>query len=428
MIKIKDNFKAVYKNKNLLILCSIVFFIILTPHIRIKGLPSFRMEQLVVILFTLYAYIKLMFGGKIKKQNLQFPIMYLCFSFFVILSIIMGEIKGINFIANDFFELYKIYIYLSIYLIFSYTVKTKEDRVIIIKFIIFCLIISVLISAQQYFNILNLNERYVPLIAPTQYKSLVNDYPYPRVIGMTSNPNEYAVMPGIGAILSWVMYLNMGKKINLINLIIFILGVIMTKSRSGFAFMAIGIITYTFFYFVEHNFRIRKKEIIIDIKNSRHMLLALMLTVIIGIIIFIYLPKELTWRLIAGLNLKKDNSFQLRLLNWKEHLHYFKMSPLFGVGPTKIIKYKYAVDNEWLLFIKRYGIIGTSYFVLTFILPFIKRKDKEFKLIYFSLIAASAVYMIVVNIYSSFQVMPLIIIFASLIQGNKEFYKEHVLA
>ena len=407
MINIKHISKETSKDKKLLIAYIIIFFIILTPHVRIKGMPSFRLEQVVVILFSIYVFLKLIFGGTVTNTNHKFPLMYSFFSVFIVFSILIGSLKGINVIFSDFYELYKIYIYLGIYFIFSSLVETKEDKIKIVKFMIICLIVSVLISVQQYFNFFNLNEKYVPIIAPTQYETLVNNYPTPRVIAMTANPNEYAVMPGIGAILSWAIFLVTREKKNLIFLIIFVIGVLMTLSRSGFAFMAIGIIMFTIFYFFKYSFRIRKNfEIKINLKNTRIIILAVMAIIIFAIIIFIYLPKDLTWRLIAGFDLKVDSSFQARLSNWQEHLNYFKISPFFGLGPAKSIEYEYAVDNEWLLFLKRYGIIGTIYFVLSFVIPFIKSKDKFFKLVYFSVLLASAAYMIVVNIYSSFQVMP----------------------
>ena len=401
----------------------IIFFIILTPHVRIKGMPSFRLEQVVVILFSIYVFLKLIFGGTVTNTNHKFPLMYSFFSVFIVFSILIGSLKGINVIFSDFYELYKIYIYLGIYFIFSSLVETKEDKIKIVKFMIICLIVSVLISVQQYFNFFNLNEKYVPIIAPTQYETLVNNYPTPRVIAMTANPNEYAVMPGIGAILSWAIFLVTREKKNLIFLIIFVIGVLMTLSRSGFAFMAIGIIMFTIFYFFKYSFRIRKNfEIKINLKNTRIIILAVMAIIIFAIIIFIYLPKDLTWRLIAGFDLKVDSSFQARLSNWQEHLNYFKISPFFGLGPAKSIEYEYAVDNEWLLFLKRYGIIGTIYFVLSFVIPFIKSKDKFFKLVYFSVLLASAAYMIVVNIYSSFQVMPLVIILATLTSDKNQVH------
>lgn len=421
MINKNGSRKSILKSKNLFIIYIIIFSIILTPNIRINGIPSFRIEQVIVILFSISIFIRFILRKRVEFTNYKFPIMYSIFSFFIMLSILIGSIKGIKVIPNDFFEIYKIYIYIGIYIIFRAIIKNEDDKIKIINVIRICLAVSVIISIQQYFNILNLNDKYVPLIAPTQFKTLVNNYPYPRVIGMTSNPNEYAIMPGIGAIISWAMYSVTREKKNLIYLLIFILGALMTLSRSGFAFMVVGIITYTFLYFIKYGFRnTRFTGVKINTRAVRFIMFAILTLIILSTIIFIYLPKELTWRLIAGFDIKYDNSFQARLSNWVEHIDYFKISPFFGLGPAKSIEYEHHVDNEWLFFLRRYGIIGCFYIVLAFIIPFIKSKDKFFKLIYFSVLTASAVYMIVANVYSSFQVMPLIIILASLVLNDKK--------
>lgn len=412
----KKSQKLTNKKVELYIIYIIIFAIVLTPNLRIKALPSIRIEQLIILLLTINAIISLIKGTNIRIKKNKFVIMHSFFSVFIIFSILVGSIKGMKVIPNDFFELYKIYIYIGIFLITFSTVKTKEDRIKIIKFMMTCILISIIISIQQYFNLFNLNEKYVPLMAPTQYKTLVNNYPTPRVIGMTANPNEFAIMPGIGAILSWSMYLNTRKKKNLIFLYIYILGVLMTLSRSGFVFMVIGIAVNTFFYFVVNGININGfSEIKINLKNIRFIIFVIVLILLAAIIIFGYLPKDLTWRIVRGFDLKTDSSFQARLSNWEEHINYFKMSPVFGMGPAKFIKYKHHVDNEWLFSLRRYGIVGTLYFVISFVIPFTKGKDKFFKHIYFSVLLASSAYMLVVNIYNSFQVMPLIMVLAALI-------------
>ena len=421
MVNNKENQeKLTYNNKNRIVY-AIIFSIILIPSIRYKVIPSFRIEQVIVILFTIYMYCKLTFGGKIKKSNMTFPFMYLGFSFFIILSILIGSFKGIKVVPNDFFEIYKIYIYLGIYLITLSMVKNKEDKIKIIKFMILCILISVLISIQQYFNLFNLNERYVHIIAPTQFRTLVNNYPFPRVVGMTSNPNEYSVMPSIGAILSWGMYSITKKKKNLIYMMICIFGVLLTMSRSGFVFMASGIAIFTFLYSLKPSFSINNIiEGRINLKALRFMMFSIVILTFIGIVIFNYLPQELTWRLMSGVKIKSDNSFQARVRNWKEHITYFKMSPIFGIGPAKSIEYEKHVDNEWLLFLRRYGIVGCSYIVFIFVFPFIKSNDKFFKYIYFSVLIGSALYMIPAIIYNSFQIMPLIMILAGLVPNNNK--------
>ena len=201
-----------------------------------------------------------------------------------------------------------------------------------------------------------MNEKYVHIIAPTQYRTLVNDYPYPRVIGMTSNPNVYAVMPGIGAILSWSMYIVTKERKNLIYMAIFIVGTLMTLSRSGFVFMVIGILTFTYLYVLKSSISIYKGKI--NLIKVRFLLISFIILVVFGVIIFNYLPDRLTWRLIRGIDIKSDISFQARIRNWKEHIEVFKLNPLFGVGPAKSIEFEHHTDNEWLFLLRRYGVIG----------------------------------------------------------------------
>ena len=103
------------------------------------------------------------------------------------------------------------------------------------------------------------------------------------------------------------------------------------------------------------------------------------------------------------------------------------MSPIFGLGPAKSIEYGSYADNEWILFLRSYGIIGTTYIVLTFLLPFIKSKDKFFKYIYFSVLLGSVLYMVPAAIYHIFQIMPLIMILAGLISNDKNKINNEIL-
>ncbi|KUO49305.1 MAG: hypothetical protein APF76_16005 [Desulfitibacter sp. BRH_c19] len=409
-----------HSSNNLWMIYIIIFSVILIPDIRITSIPAFRVEQIVVVIYAIFLYMKLMLRKKtgINRQNIKFPVLYLCFSFFIIISIVVGSVKGVKVIPRDYFELYKIFIYLGIYLITLLTFKNEKDKLKVLKFTIFILLISVAIATQQYFNLFNLNEKYVQIIAPTQFRTLVNNYPFPRVIGMTSNPNEYAVMPGIGAVLSWGLYLNTKEKKNILYMMVFIVGVLMTLSRSGFLFMSVGIIMFTFLYVFKSNIS-NFLQGNVDLKVVKVVIFSVVFLIIIGIIIFNFLPQELTWRLMRGINIGADSSFQARLSNWEEHIVRFKSSPIFGLGPAKSIEYEHSVDNEWLLFLKRYGIIGTIYIVFIFIFPVIKSKGNSFKYLYFSILTGSAVYMIPAIIYNCFQIMPLIMILAALIPDNK---------
>lgn len=415
MINLND-FQEPSKKNKLIVIYLMIFSIILTPDIDPGRIPSFRIEQIIVSLFFVHALIKVMLGKPVRINSYRFPLMFLGLAFFTVLSIFVGAQKGIRIIPNDFFELYKIFVYLGIYLITDSLLLDHGDKLKVLNFMRICLVISVMISVQQYFNLFGLNEVYVPLIAPTQARFLINDYPFPRVVGLTSNPNEYAIMPGIGVIVSWAMYSLDRNKRNLAFMAVFILGVLMTLSRSGFIFVAVGIVMYTILYFFRCTIRRSRSSLIIADRHSLEFItFALLMGAVMIIAFFTIVPEELTWRLIRGLNLSSDSSFQARLTNWVEHIDYFKMSPVFGLGPAKAIVYQAQADNEWLLFLRRYGVVGCTYIALIFFVPFRRSRDRFYSLIYFSTISAAAVYMLVANIYSSFQVVPLIIILAAMI-------------
>ena len=179
--------------------------------------------------------------------------------------------------------------------------------------------------------------------------------------------------------------------------------------------MASSIATFTFLYFKSSfNFKTLVKGRI-NLKAIRILILSIFILTLLGLIIFNYLPEELTWRLMRGINIQTDSSFQARLRNWREHIDYFKSSPLFGLGPAKSIEYEHHVDNEWLLFLRQYGVVGCFYITFTFLSPLINKKDTFFRNLYLSILVGSALYMIPAVIYNSFQIMPLIMIMIGLI-------------
>src|SRR5690554_1644558 len=129
-------------NKNILIIYGMIFSLILIPNIKLGGIPAFRVEQIIVTLVTLYAFIKVLSGKNINIKNSLFVFMYIGLSFLIFISILIGSFKGIVVIPSDFFEMYKIFIYLNTYIITTKIVTSNEDRIKVVKFTIFCLLIA----------------------------------------------------------------------------------------------------------------------------------------------------------------------------------------------------------------------------------------------------------------------------------------------
>ena len=77
---------------------------------------------------------------------------------------------------------------------------------------------------------------YIFIIAPTQFKTLVGGYSWPRVVGLSNNPNVYAVIVSIGLLIGFSLYLYEKKKHNLFFLAINFIVLMMTLSRAGLTF------------------------------------------------------------------------------------------------------------------------------------------------------------------------------------------------
>lgn len=407
-------------NKEIYIMYTIIFLIILTPYVRINSSISFRLEQIIIILF-LFPLLFARDMKKILKEN-PFIFLFLIFSAFMGISIFVGYIKGFEIVLRDYYEFYKVFIYLGTFIMGKLIIKNDEDRVNVMNFILLCLILVSIIGFQQYFNLFNLNEKYIPLIAPNQSRTLINNYPTPRIIGMNSNPNLYALLPSLGILISQTLYFIKKEKVYLFIIPILFLSTLMTLSRSGIIFLIIGLfINMILFY---------KKNIDKHMKNnSKLKFYAKKVFILIGIItlIFLVLPHRFTWRLLRGINISTDSSFQGRLLNWKEHFEYFKMSPFFGIGPGKGIRFNSYPDNEWLLLLRRYGIIGTISLSLSFVVIILNSKKSYYKNFLISIFIGLVFYMIPGILYNSFEVMTFIMVLVSITRnkGENTFYSNY---
>jgi len=146
--------------------------------------------------------------------------------------------------------------------------------------------------------------------------------------------------------------------------------------------------------------------------------------IIILIIIVIFLlqivPEKFLERIGELADIKSAASWQARLIRWKPHFEAWKESPIIGWGPAKATM-ETIVDNEWLLILRRYGILGcvvlfslgaSFYRGLSKILLY--SQVKEAKCIAIALQAtllSYLVYMIPLSVYHSLQIMPILLVF-----------------
>ena len=87
--------------------------------------------------------------------------------------------------------------------------------------------------------------------------------------------------------------------------------------------------------------------------------------ILIVLLVFWLAPEKFFIRMASGLTIGGDESWQLRMGRWDEALSLWRQSPVFGWGPGKRTM-STIVDNEWLLLLRRYGVLGVTVFILWF--------------------------------------------------------------
>jgi O-antigen ligase len=389
----------------------IIFSVVLTPSLNMPGsLPMLRVEELLVLALLLFALTWLAAGGRLSLHFSPLQPLLFFFGAVILFSILVGAYQGLNPHLRDFMEHVKLLKYLVLFTAVASLADTKERRLKAVDFTIVTIVISALIGITQYFNFLGLNERYVPLIAPTQYRTLVGGYPSPRIVSLSANPNEYAVIAAIGVLLCVAMFLQRRRAYYLLGGGISLLGVLMTLSRSGMVFLLVSLAIFIALTF----FRIAQ----VNSEQLKFFFAFLLLTVLFVLLFIAFAPEALVWRLMEGMNLQTSTSWLARVARWEESIVLIRESPFFGWGPAKNIDFQWAPDNEWFYLVRRYGLIGTAYLVAAFLLPayFVYNREEShvYRHLYLAILCGSAVYMIAAVIYHSLQVMSLIMVVAAL--------------
>ncbi|WP_170158494.1 O-antigen ligase family protein [Aquisalibacillus elongatus] len=314
----------------------------------------------------------------------------------------------------EFTEFVKLFKYIIIYTIaFSYFQIVKDyegEKQNTFNFIFSLSVILFIISLQQYFNVFNLNEIYIKSVAPTQFETLIDNYPNPRPVGMVGNPNELGYLFVIISLLT--LYILLKGKFRYIYLLYFglnVLGVFLTLSRSSLVALLVGI-TVLIFLMVFKNY------LILNLYKFKRLIMLFTISIIILVITILFtdFQEKILWRFGALLEISNDNSWNARVDHWSENLKLLKDNVLLGVGPLSRAELKYAADNEWLLLLRSYGVIGTIYFIMLFFVPHINSYKTEYRALILSILLSASVYMLPVAVFNSLVIMPFVLIILSI--------------
>jgi O-antigen ligase len=396
---------------------------ILSPSIRfLEGLPAIRLEGIVALVaFGLFLLRHLTMNHRIKLRSNPAYKWFALFGVSILCSIAYAAVvKGYYPIGRDFWELGKL---LEYFLIFALVSSLRISSVNFARYYWIALglfLLSVLFGFAQYFNLGDINAVVSPYYAPTQmYGLLVHG----RIMGTTSNPNEFGALLVLASsmALSGALFFQrrLSRFASWLCLAVFILALMYTLSRSSLVALAIAIVVILTLYMATG----------MSAPKLRRLLLAIMLLGVIGVVDMQLVPGKFSPRVSQLTDISQANSWQGRLDKWTSNIAAWRQSPLFGWGPGKATM-PTVVDSEWLLLLRRYGLIGVMVFIMWFASYFlelgrISRSSlmPEVMALTTALQAtavAYAAYMIPAAIYHSLQLMPIVLVLLGLAYSQRD--------
>lgn len=399
------------------IVVPLIFVSILLPPIRMpEAVPNIRFE----LIFVFIAWILLLLGSLSVGRGITFkwnPV-YKWFFFFgavIFISIIHAALaKGYYPMWRDFFEFAKLLEYFLIFvLLASLDISASELRkyYLISSSVFLC---SAFLGFAQYWNILGINDIISPYYAPTQMRGLLV---HGRITGTTGNPNEFGALMVLAASLSLsgALWLK-GRGVRIFSFLafgIYVFAIILTLSRSALIALAFAVFLI-----------LLKYPIMAGIPKT----IKKFLPVAVGLFVIILLitqlaPPKFFFRVEQLLHFTEATSWQGRVANWETHFAIWTESPWLGWGPGKATMGT-IVDNEWLLLLRRYGVVGLAIFLGLFGSLFlglsrIRRVNSETSVVALSValqgtLVGYALYMMLAAVYHSLQLMPILLLFLGL--------------
>ena len=378
-----EAFLKKFDKKNLLLLLKwgifvIIPLLILTPEIRIFS-PAIRLDEVVLLfLVIIYGLYKL----KVKKIRVS-VVDYLFAALFssVVVSIAFSYIReGGGFYFGDAFELAKIIKYYLLYRILFIINWKRGDLSRVIRVVVISFVLSVSFSFFQYFNIFDVNNNLMQYFTkPYHIRVILNAG---RVVGTFKNANSWALVLGLPLFYIFATLIskleNKGNHIKEGMALLFFLFVvltsgIMTMGRTATVANSISLFIISFALWFFPYKKIGKPRI------AKEIFLVFSIFTIMSVMAFAfvtYIPNKkgtmtILDRFDAGFQemglVEEDvgasyQSWSSRVVKWGDVLRRSAESPIFGYGPSKSPespdKLDYIVDNEYLLYFYRYGLLG----------------------------------------------------------------------
>lgn len=395
----------------------LMFVSILLPSIKLPmGVPSVRPEFIVVLV----AWGLLLLGYPATRYLIRIrrcPAYkwFGLFGFSIVLSMAYASwFKGQPLLGRDFWELAKVFLYFLICaLVASQTIGPMNlKRYYKLALLVF--VLSALMGFLQYIDFAGINEVVSPYYAPTQMGGLLT---HGRINGTMPNPNEFGALMVLASSLALAGGLFFREQklrmLSWVTLPVFGLAIVLTLSRSALASLFLAGTTVLFLFLRQKGLK----------RKSRRLLTFLLLSCVAGTFILQVIPEKTFYRYGEIATFTKATSWLARVANWKTHFSIWLESPWLGWGAGKA-NMGTIVDNEWLLLLRRYGVVGLAVFLGLFGslfsgLAHIRKTNPDPSVVALSVALQStfvgyALYMVLAGVYHSLQLMAIFLLFLGL--------------
>jgi O-antigen ligase len=341
------------------------------------------------------------------------------FGFSIVLSMVYAAwFKGQLLSGRDFWELAKVFLY---FLLFALVMNQKislADLRYYYKLALLIFAVSSCVGFLQYIDFLGINERVSPYYAPTQMRGLLV---HGRITGTTPNPNEFGALMvlALSFALSGALFFQ-ERKLQFLcwgTLPVFGLALVLTLSRSALVSLFLTWATILFLFFRQEGLKYK----------LRRLLTVVLLGCFLGALMLQIVPEKAFYRYGQLVEFTKATSWQKRVAMWKENFAIWLESPWLGWGPGKATMGT-IVDNEWLLLLRRYGVVGLVIFLclfgnLFFGLSRIRKAYSDPSVVALSValqgtFVGYASYMVLAAVYHSLQLMPILLLFLGLVYSQ----------
>ena len=393
----------IYKMDKILLITYNILLLLLPVTLNFYGVTYSK----IIFGYSIFVFLYLKVTKRISKNifnNKTFK--YLSMGFFaffvvIVLSFLVNKFINANFGISRVFEVMRILEYYLVLMNYFILLKKETFRGFKISLLII-VFLNIILSFFQYYNLFGLNELYIKKIAPTQYMTLVNEYPWPRSVGLTGNPNVLGFLMTLLSVYFLYFILQEPKKwYNYIPYFLIVIVLYQSSSRTSYITLVMSNACLAGLYFLKFN----KKDII------KTILISLSL-VIIHISLLFILPDSYTWRIKTLLDFRNQNSYENRMKKNRENLLKYMLED------EEIVEDEDSniFDNEWIMMLFRYSIVGIIVFITMMIIP-IKtiKENKEFSYsIYISLVIATFVYMLVAASFHSYLLFNITMVFTAI--------------